>query len=287
MNENFESKHDLVPQLQIRSILRKYGIRPKKGLGQNFLQDEHYLSKIISIANISKADTVLEIGPGLGSLTRHLAVHASKVIAVEIDNNLIDVLKDTMMPHENVKYINKDILKVDITEIMSNSPFIVVANIPYYITSHLIRHLLESTIKPARIVLTIQHEVALRICSKPPDMNLLALSIQVYGKPTIRFRIPAGAFYPAPSIDSAVINISLYPTPVIPPPYTEIFFQLAKAGFNQKRKSLRNSLSAGLSKPKTEIDAMLKQSDIDPKRRAQSLSLDEWKKLSNQFLTCP
>ena len=287
MNENFESKNNVIPQLQVRNILRKHGIKPKKGLGQNFLQDEHHLSKIISIANISKTDTVLEIGPGLGSLTRYLAVHASEVIAVELDHNLIDILKNTMVTNENVKYINKDILKVDIDELMSNSPYIVVANIPYYITSHLIRHLLESTNKPDRIVLTIQHEVALRICSKPPDMNLLALSIQVYGEPTIRSRIPAGAFFPMPSIDSAVININLYPTPVIPPPYTEIFFQLAKAGFKQKRKSLRNSLSAGLSKPKPEIDAMLKRSEIDSKRRAQSLSLDEWKKLSYQILTCP
>ena len=280
MNENLNRINNELPQVNVRRLLRKHGIKPKKGLGQNFLQDENHLSKIVSIATISNSDTVLDIGPGLGNLTRHLASQAFHVVAVELDNNIIPILKEVMVPFKNVKFVNGDILKLNISELMANSSYIVVANIPYYITSYLVRHLLETTTKPDRIILTVQHEVALRMCSEPPSMNRLALSIQVYGEPSIRARIPAGAFYPTPSVDSAVININLYPKPVIPAPYTDIFFRLIKAGFNQKRKALRNSLSAGLSKPKPEVDGILQQCDIDPKRRPQTLSLDEWKVLS-------
>jgi 16S rRNA (adenine1518-N6/adenine1519-N6)-dimethyltransferase len=284
-----------LPPLKIPTLLRKYGLRPKKRLGQNFLIDNAALHKIISAAQISGDEMVLEIGPGLGSLTRLLAVTAQEVIAVELDKNFITPLQEVIAPFDNVTVIQGDILAQDIKSLVQNqgsagtkAQYAVIANIPYYITSALIRHLLEAPVKPSRMVLTIQKEVATRICANPPKMSLLALSVQVYGQPQIAAKIPAGAFYPAPNIDSAVIRIDLFDTPVIPPPFTDIFFKLAKAGFSQKRKNLRNSLSAGLGQSKEMIVALLHSVGVDPKRRAETLNLAEWGSLavnySEQFL---
>ena len=158
-----------------------------------------------------------------------------------------------------------------------------VANIPYYITSAVIRHLLESNPKPRRMVLTIQKEVAERICAEPGDMSLLALSVQVYGQPRIAARIPAGAFFPVPKVDSSVLAVDIFPTPVVPIELLDTFFLLIKAGFSQKRKKLRNSLSAGIRKSTTETEKLLRAVGIDPQRRAETLSIEEWGKLSNQF----
>jgi 16S rRNA (adenine1518-N6/adenine1519-N6)-dimethyltransferase len=163
---------------------------------------------------------------------------------------------------------------------MGTSDYVVVANIPYYITSAVIRHLLESESKPRRVVLTVQREVAKRICAGPGEMSLLALSVQVYGKPSIEKTIPAAAFYPAPKVDSAVVKIEIYPEPVIPSANLDNFFRLAKAGFGQKRKTLRNSLGALLGREKAE--SVLAAAGIDPMRRAETLSLEEWRKVSEQ-----
>jgi 16S rRNA (adenine1518-N6/adenine1519-N6)-dimethyltransferase len=158
----------------------------------------------------------------------------------------------------------------------------VVANIPYYITSAVIRHLLESPLKPGRLVLTVQREVAGRITAGPGEMSLLALSVQVYGKPEIVARIPAGAFYPPPKVDSAVVRVDLYPDPLLPDPLLPIFFRLAKAGFSQKRKTLRNALSAGLALPPIEVEALLRSAGVDPMRRAETLSISEWSELAEK-----
>jgi 16S rRNA (adenine1518-N6/adenine1519-N6)-dimethyltransferase len=193
-----------IPPLDAETLLKRYRLHAHKGLGQNFLQDPLALEEIVSAAEIQQKDTVLEIGPGLGSLTRYLAVSAKEVVAVELDEKLIPPLKATLSPYQNVHIIHGDILKLSPKDLIVEGNYLVVANIPYYITSAVIRHLLESEAKPRRIVLTIQKEVAQRICAKPGDMSLLALSVQVYGRPHIAAHIPADAFFPAPKVISAV-----------------------------------------------------------------------------------
>lgn len=271
-----------IPPLNAAALLKRYGLRADKRLGQNFLQDSSALEKIALAAEIQNDDSVLEIGPGLGSLTRYLAVSAKEVIAVELDGNLLPPLKAVIAPHKNIRLIHGDILKLSPSELIRQPNYLVVANIPYYITSAVIRHLLESDQKPRRVVLTIQKEVAERICAAPGDLSLLALSVQVYGKPEIAARIPAGAFHPAPQVDSAVLRIDIYPSPLIPDPLLDTFFKLIKAGFSQKRKTLRNSLSSGMRIPPAQAESLLTSAGIDPKRRAETLSIDEWKTLCEQ-----
>ena len=286
---NMKQIPEVLPSLNIHALLRQYGLRPKKKLGQNFLIDDAALRKIVKAAEISPEEVILEIGPGLGSLTRYLAVSGSRVIAVELDHILIAPLKDVMAPYRNVTIVEGDILGQNISQMFAAlqdaniASYAVIANIPYYITSALIRHLLEASIKPDRIVLTVQNEVAMRICADPPKMSLLALSVQIYGEPKIVAKIPAAAFYPAPQIDSAVIRIDLYPIPIIPDPLTKPFFQLAKAGFSQKRKNLRNSISGGLGWDKAQTEILLERSGINHTRRAETLNLDEWHKLATVY----
>jgi len=281
-----------LPALKIADLLRKHNLHPRKGLGQNFLMDESALRKIVAAGAITCDDLVLEIGPGLGSLTRHLAAEAGWVVAVEIDRNLIPPLHEILSPYDNVKIIQGDILELEIGQLISSaqrkavhSGYAVIANIPYNITSALIRQLLEATPKPDRMVLTLQYEVAMRICALPPDLSLLALSVQVYGQPQIVDKIPAGAFYPTPKVDSAILHLRPYARPLIPTTHLGTFFSLAKAGFSQKRKTLRNSLSAGLGLPKPEIEALLMKHNIDPGRRAQTLDIEEWKDLTLSYGT--
>jgi 16S rRNA (adenine1518-N6/adenine1519-N6)-dimethyltransferase len=269
-----------LPQLNIPEILRQYGLKPDKRLGQNFLVDPSALQRIVETAEIRSQDAILEIGPGLGSLTRYLASVAKKVVAVELDADLISPLRDILAPYSNVTIIQGDILEMDPGQLMDQSSYLVVANIPYYITSAVIRHLLEAEVQPRRVVLTVQREVAQRICAEPGDLSLLALSVQVYGNPRIAARIPAGAFYPPPKVDSAVVNIDLYPQPRIPAERLDAFFSLAKAAFSQKRKILRNAISGGTHLSPAEAEDLLKAAEINPGRRAQTVSIEEWCKLS-------
>lgn len=276
-----------LPPLNIPSLLRTHGLTPKKSLGQNFLIDDAILEKIVHVGEVTPTDTVLEVGPGLGSLTRHLARHAARVLAVELDQTLIPLLQEVLTPYPNVQIIHGDILQLDLTHLdaIRNTEYAVIANIPYYITSAVIRHLLESGHPPTRLVLTIQREVAERICAAPerahksdPQMSLLALSVQVYGHPTIAAHIPASAFYPAPQVDSAVVRVDLYAEPRISPPHLNTFFRLAKAGYGQKRKTLRNALASLY--PKEQVDTLLTAAAIDPMRRAETLTLEEWSRLT-------
>jgi 16S rRNA (adenine1518-N6/adenine1519-N6)-dimethyltransferase len=269
-----------IPPLNAAAILKRYDLHAHKGLGQNFLQDPLALETIVSAAEIQPADTVLEIGPGLGSLTRYIAVSAKEVVAVELDENLLRPLKAVLSSYQNIRLIHGDILKLSPKDLNLENDYIVVANIPYYITSAVIRHLLESQSKPRRIVLTVQKEVARRICAQPGDMSLLALSVQVYGQPFIAAHIPASAFFPAPKVDSAVLVVDIYSSPRIKEELLDIFFKLIKAGFSQKRKTLRNSLSSGLHIPPTEAAALLTRANVDPQRRAETLSIEEWERLS-------
>ncbi len=272
-----------LPPLDISRLLRDYGLYARKGLGQNFLADPAILQRIVSAAELPANAIVLEVGPGLGSLTRYLAVAARQVVAVELDRNLIPVLEDVLGGCGNVSIVQGDMLDLDPAALMGGSGYYVVANIPYYITSAIIRHLLESSARPRRLVLTVQREVAERICALPGDLSLLALSVQVYGNPSVAARIPAGAFYPPPKVDSAVVRVDVLPEPRVSADRLEDFFKLTKAGFSQKRKTLRNSLSGGMGMPAAAAEDLLRRAGVDPQRRAETLSIEEWGALVDQY----
>jgi 16S rRNA (adenine1518-N6/adenine1519-N6)-dimethyltransferase len=272
-----------LPKVNIPSLLRKYGLSPHKGLGQNFLIDDNYLEQIIQSADISPEDIVLEVGAGTGNLTRWLAQTAKRVVAVEMDIQLIPLLKEVTGEGSKIQIVAGDILQLDPAKLMGDDGYVVVANIPYYITSALFRHLLEAQLKPRRMVITVQQEVAERICAGPGSLNLLALSVQVYGNPQMVLSIPASAFYPSPKVDSTTIRVDLHPQPLIATDQLNAFFKLSKAGFSQKRKMLHNSLAAGLGWSKEKVDPLLEQAHIDPQRRAQTLSMDEWRRLTEIY----
>jgi 16S rRNA (adenine1518-N6/adenine1519-N6)-dimethyltransferase len=272
-----------LPALGVRTLLRKYDLRPSKSLGQNFLIDQFALEKIVEVAEIRPAENVLEIGPGLGSLTRYLALSARSVTAVELDRKLFPALESVLAAYKNIRLVQGDILKLNPADLMGPTRYIVVANIPYYITSAVIRHLLESENPPTKVVLTVQKEVAERICAEAGDLNLLALSVQVYGKPTIGMIIPAVAFYPSPNVDSAILRLDIVKEQVIPLNMLDTFFLLIKAGFSQKRKMLRNSLAGGLRVSAVESEKILTRAGIDPRRRAETLSLEDWGRLCEQY----
>lgn len=273
-----------LPDLNVPKLLKHHGIQPNKSLGQNFLIDSTHLHRVADAGQITQQDTVLEVGAGIGSLTRLLGNQAKEVLAIELDPNLIPILRNVTSSYQNIQIIQGDILKLDLEALLPATGYLVIANIPYYITSNLIRHLLETKERPSRIVLTIQKEVAERICAQPGDLSLLGLSVQVYGQPQILSRVPAGAFFPVPKVDSAIVHIKLFSSPVIPDEQLNVFFQLAKAGFSQKRKTLKNSLSAGLRQDRTTIEKLLLEANIEPRRRAETLSLDEWKSITSLYL---
>lgn len=265
----------------VPALLRRFAIRPKKSLGQNFLVDEAALARIVTAADLGPNDTVLEIGPGLGTLTRRLAEAAGRVIAVELDERLIPVLRFTLAPYRNVAIVHGDILDLNIAELIApegklSLSYKVVANLPYYITSAVLRHLLEAPLRPSLMVLTVQLEVAQRLTAGPGEMSLLAVSVRVYGQPRLVARIKAGSFYPVPKVDSAVVRVDLYGQPVVPLEELEGFFEVVRAGFSGRRKQLRNALSRGLNRDAQAIALALRQAGIDPARRAETLSLEEW-----------
>jgi len=287
----------------LSTLLKKYNLRPRKELGQNFLIDSFHLAKIVEVAGLTPVDTVLEIGPGLGSLTGLLAEAAGQVIAVELDPNMVNLLKNEYGHLKNLTIVEADILQTSLDTLihpstdskqlsMVNSQpptpnpqlssYKVVANLPYYITSAVIRHLLEAIPRPERVVVTVQKEVAQRMVAKPGEMSLLAISVQFYGQPTLAHHIPAGAFYPVPKVDSAVVRIDTFAQPPLAVADIDYFFRVVKAGFGQKRKQLRNSLAAGLNKPTAEIVETMARAKIDPTRRAETLSLEEWGRLANE-----
>lgn len=267
-----------------RSLLRQFNIKPKKSLGQNFLIDKGAAERILVAAELSPEDVVLEVGPGLGALTRRLAAATARVVAVELDQRLIPVLQHTLVDWPNVELIQGDVLELDPASLMPPG-YKVVANIPYYITSALLRHLIEADVRPSLMVLTVQEEVARRIVALPGDMSLLALSVQLYGQPRIVARLKAGAFYPRPKVDSAVVRIDLSSEarPELGVTDVDLFFQLARAGFGQRRKQLRKALASALGRPRAEIDGALARAGVDPQRRAETLAMEEWAALTRAF----
>ena len=260
--------------LAARQLLGAYGIRPQKNLGQNFIVDREALDAILLAAELHGTEDVVEVGAGLGALTRRLSVIAAHVTAIELDSRLIPVLKAVLQSAENVDILAGDALSV---EVETASDYRVVANIPYTITSALLRHYLEAEQPPDRIVLTVQSEVAERAAAQPGQMSLLALSVQIYGEPEIRGRIPARAFYPEPEVESSILRIDIHPTPAIGAEWIAPVFRLARAGFTQRRKKLRNSLGPVLGKKAGE---KLRAAGIDPSTRAQELNLEQWEALA-------
>lgn len=273
----------MLEPLPVSSMLKDYGLKPQKGLGQNFLVDDLYLERIVQAGGVQKTDTVLEIGAGLGSLTRYLAASAGVVVAVEIDKYLFPALKKVTKPFDNVRLVQGDFMEMEISDLVSADGYKVVANIPYYLTSNLIRRLMESQVKPELTVLTVQKEVAQRICAGPGKLSLLALGVQVYGEPRIAFTIPKGAFFPVPQVDSATLVVEHFPQPRILPERLDNFFLLAKAGFTQKRKMLHNALSGAPDINHEQAMDMLSQAGIEPERRAQTLNLQEWEALTRLY----
>lgn len=269
--------------MDVKTIKKLLGdVRPKKGLGQHFLIDESVLDKIIAATEVGPADTVLEIGPGLGVLTRALVEHAGHVVAVELDEKMVQILRQEPTGYRNLEIIQGDILQIEPGELIEG-PYKVAANLPYYITSAVIRHLLEAKHKPALLVLMVQLEVAQRILAQPGDMSTLAVSVQFYGRPRLMTRVPAGAFWPPPEVDSAVLRIDVYAEPPVAVDDVDWFFKVVRAGFGQKRKQLKNALAGGLHPTKEAVMAALERAGIDPRRRAETLCIEEWAVLAREL----
>jgi len=274
--------------MNVREVLRQYGLHPSKGLGQNFLTSESALWRIVEASNIGPLDTVIEIGPGLGQLTEELAQRANQVVAIELDRKMVAILDDRLGACDNLTVIQGDILETDLTDLVrqagiettNGGAIRVVANLPYYITSAAIRHVLESSLDLALITLMVQREVAQRIVAKPGKMSLLAVSVQVYGTPELVHRVPAGAFYPQPKVDSAVLTIRPHPQPLVDKTLLPTFFRAVQYGFQQKRKQIHNSLGHGLSLGREQTMSLLLAAEIDPQRRPQTLTILEWGRLA-------
>lgn len=269
-----------------KKLLKAYDLHARKGLAQHFLVDGGVVKQILAAADLSPSDTIIEVGPGLGVLTGELVKSAGQVIAIELDHRLAGLLKEKMASSDNLAVINEDVLKTDPAQLLTPlgvSDYKVVANLPYYITGAVIRHFLEASLKPRLMVLMVQREVAKQITAKPGEMSLLSVSVQLYGAPKIAAKVPARAFYPAPDVDSAVLRIDVYPQPKVAVNNVDEFFRLVKAGFSANRKQLINSLSHGLDLPKTEVLPLLEKAGIDPKRRAETLTIEEWVKLLNVY----
>lgn len=264
---------------KIKQILAMYGAKPNSDLGQNFLIDDKYLDASLDAAAPLEGKKVLEIGPGMGVLTKKLAKFAEEVIAIEIDGRMVSILKTMCLKCTNLTVREMDIRNFDPSNI---GDYKIVANLPYYLTSHIIRKFLEEKNKPEQMVILVQKEVAERICAKPNKMNMLGISVQFYGEPTLVTVVPRDAFYPTPQVDSAIVRINLYSSPLFSDVNPDRFFRLIKAGFSEKRKQLINSLSV-LGKDREELEALLKKSEIDPQRRPETLTLAEWHTFYKNF----
>ena len=271
----------------IKKLLQEEGIRPKKKLGQNFLISKRILKEIIKSSQLKPNETVLEIGPGIGILTEELAKRVKKVICVEKDSRMVKILKEGLKDLKNVEILKGDILKFSIFTVLSqqNSPkghfqfskrnYKLVANLPYYVTSPVIRMFLETKNPPKLMVLMVQKEVAQRICASPPKMSKLAVFCQFYGKPKIVKFISKKAFWPQPKVDSAILKISRIQTD-LPRINTNLFSKIVRAGFSQPRKQLINNLSKSLNLSREKVKEWLLKNNINPIQRAGSLKIEDW-----------
>ncbi len=274
---------------ETKKQLRRLNRRAVKGLGQHFLIDGGVLERILSAAELASGDTVVEVGPGLGILTRELARRAGWVIAIEVDARLASALEETLAPLANITIVNADVLETDpetlikVAEVSFNAQYKVVANLPYYIAVAVLRHFLEASLKPRLMVITVQKEVAQAMVAQPGEMSILSISVQLYGKPSIVDYVPARSFYPAPKVDSAIVRIETYDHPAVEVDDVAQFFEIVRSGFAAPRKQLHNSLAQGLDILPEEAATLLARVGIDQQRRAQTLSLEEWARVCHEF----
>jgi len=273
-----------------RQLLRQFGFKPKKRLGQHFLIDEAVLERILSAAELSPGDIVVEIGPGLGILTEGLARRGARVIAVELDSKLAALLKKRLAAFPDVKIVHADILKVTPRQLQNNLPaselargYKVIANLPYYITSPVLSHFLEAQPRPSKMVVMVQKEVGEAIAAAPGKMRLLSVKAQFYSKPVIISYVPAASFYPPPKVDSVILRLDVYSRPPIEVSDVAGFFDIVMHGFSAPRKQLRNSLAHSLEMPPSQVASLLEKAGIEAKRRAETLSLEEWRELWKIF----
>jgi 16S rRNA (adenine1518-N6/adenine1519-N6)-dimethyltransferase len=264
--------------------LQQLDIRAKKGLGQNFLVDEHALGSIVSAAGLTHDDLVVEVGPGLGVLTQELAESAGRVVAVELDRTMVAMLRAKYADSSNVEIVEADILSwAPESFIPDDISYKVVGALPYNIASAVLRHFLEAKHKPTLIVAVMQKEVAQSVAAQPGDMSLLSVGVQLYGRPSIVEYIPPTGFYPQPKVDSAILRIEVYSNPPVKVDDEVAFFDVVHGGFSTPRKQLRNSLSYGLHITSQEASALLNSAGMDPMRRAETLSIEEWAALYRAF----
>ena len=273
-------KKTSLPSVEVKRLLRQSGLKAKKGLGQHFLIDEKALETIVIAAELSPEDIVIEVGPGLGVLTIELARRAGKVIAVELDTKLASLLKRRLTSLPNVNIVNADILKVSPSQLLGGeNNYKVVANLPYYVTSPILRYFVEASPKPSLMIVMVQKEVGIAIAASPGKMSLLAVSLQVYSKPKIISYVSSQSFYPPPKVDSAIVRFDLFPEPAVKIADIDGFFKVVRCGFSSPRKQLRNSLAHGLEVKPAEVGLLLEKARIEPQRRAETLSLEEWARL--------
>ena len=267
------------------AILNKYGLRANKKLGQNFLINEEIITSIVEKAEITKNDVVIEIGPGLGSLTKELFNNAKKVIEIELDANMIDILKSRFGIYDNFEVIYADVLKVDLQELIKDYDSVkVVANLPYYITTPIIMKLLEDKLKIKSITVMVQKEVGERICSsyKDKEYGAITVSVQYYSEPKIIIDVPKDNFIPAPEVDSCVIKLEMLEEPRVKVNDEKLFFRTVKGAFSQRRKTINNSLTC-TGKSKDEIKIILDKLNIDEKLRAENLSIEQYADIVNML----
>lgn len=268
-------------------LVKKHGFKFTKSLGQNFLIDDNIVDKIVAGAGIGPGDKIIEVGPGIGTLTREMASRAEALMAVEIDKNLIPILADTLGDYDNVKIVNEDIIKADIKglidENLSGGPVKLVANLPYYITTPIIMRFLEENINVTDIVVMVQKEVAERMNAQPggKDFGALSVAVQYYCDTEIVAKVPRHLFVPQPNVDSIVIALRIRPERKYKVDDEDLYFKVVKAAFGQRRKTLLNSISSMGNLSKDQVKEALEEAGIDPKRRGETLSLDEFAILSN------
>lgn len=268
-------------------LVKKHGFKFTKSLGQNFLIDDNIVDKIVAGAGIGPGDKIIEVGPGIGTLTREMASRAEALMAVEIDKNLIPILADTLGDYDNVKIVNEDIIKADIKglidENLSGGPVKLVANLPYYITTPIIMRFLEENINVTDIVVMVQKEVAERMNAQPggKDFGALSVAVQYYCDTEIVAKVPRHLFVPQPNVDSIVIALRVRPERKYKVDDEDLYFKVVKAAFGQRRKTLLNSISSMGNLAKDQVKEALEEAGIDPKRRGETLSLDEFAILSN------